>query len=51
MLETFRFEDQDDYGDGIFSLYVSRKLPTYPSPKSTFCPKWEISFNVGFGEG
>ena len=25
------------------SLYVSGKLPTYPSPKPTFCPKWEVS--------
>ena len=25
---------------GFFgSLYVSRKLPTYPSPKPTICPK------------
>ena len=29
------------------SLYVSRKLPTYPSPKPTFCPQWEVSVNVG----
>ena len=27
------------------------KLPTYPSPKPTFCPKWEVSVNVGLGEG
>ena len=33
------------------SLYVSGKLPTYPSPKPTFCPKWEVSVNVGLGEG
>ena len=26
-------------------LYFSRKLPTYPSPK------WEVSVNVGLGEG
>ena len=25
---------------GIGSLYVSGKLPTYPSPRSTFCSKW-----------
>ena len=24
----------------------NRKLPTYPSPKPTFCPKWEVSVNV-----
>ena len=27
------------------------KLPTYPSPKSTVCPKWELSDNVDLGEG
>ena len=36
--------------------YISRlrlcvKLPTYHSPKATFCPKWEVSVNVGLGEG
>ena len=24
---------------------------TYPSPKSTFCPKREVNVNVGLGEG
>ena len=33
------------------SLYVSGKLPSYPSPKPTFCPMWEISVNVSLGEG
>ena len=36
------------------SVYVPGKLPTYPvypSPKSTFCPKWKVSVNVGLGEG
>ena len=32
------------------SIYVSGKLPTYPSPNLT-CPKWEASVNVGLGEG
>ena len=27
------------------------KLPTYPSPKPSFCPKWEVSVNVSLGEG
>ena len=46
-----------DYGFGLpylghfRSLYVSGKLPTYRSPKPTFCPKWKISVNVGLGEG
>ena len=33
------------------SLYVSGKLPTYPFPKPTFCPKWEVSVNVDEREG
>ena len=28
------------------SIYVSGKLPTYPSPKPSFCPKWEVSVYV-----
>ena len=28
------------------SLYVSGKLPTHPSPKPTFFPKWEVSVMV-----
>ena len=30
---------------------VSGKLPTYPSPKSSFCFKWEVSVNLSLGEG
>ena len=33
------------------SLYVSGKLPTYSSPKPTFCPKWEVRVNVSLGRG
>ena len=33
------------------SFYIPGKLSTYPSLKPTFCPKWEVSVNVGFGEG
>ena len=32
-------------------ILVSGKLPTYPSPKPSFCPKWEVSVNVSLGEG
>ena len=32
------------------SMVVSRKLPTYPSPNLTFCPKKEVSVNVRLGE-
>ena len=31
--------------------YISGKLPTYPFPKATICPKWEASVNVGVEEG
>ena len=34
----------------MFSVQV-KDLPTYPSSKPTFCPKWEVSVNVGLGEG
>ena len=27
------------------------KLPTYPSPKPSFCPKWEVSDNFRLWEG
>ena len=33
------------------SMYVSGKLPTYPSPNLTFCLKREVSVNVRFLEG
>ena len=33
------------------AIQVFGKLPTYPSPKSTFCPEREVSVNVGSGEG
>ena len=34
---------------GLF--YVSGKLPTCPFPKQKFCAKWEVSVDVGLGEG
>ena len=33
------------------ALYVSGKLFTYRFPKPKFCPKGEVSINVGLGEG
>ena len=33
------------------SYYVSGKLLTYPFPKPTFFPKWEVSVNVNLEEG
>ena len=32
-------------------IEVSGKLPTYPSPKPTFCLKWEVGVNVGLRDG
>lgn len=33
------------------SMYDSEKLPSYPTPNLTFCPKREVSVNVRLGEG
>ena len=44
-------EQHDGVVRMVGSLYASEKLPTHPSPKPTFCPKWEVSVNVGLGEG
>ena len=38
-------------GRRCISLYISGKLPTYLSPKLTFCPKWEVMLITGVGEG
>ena len=38
-------------GRHCISLYISGKLPTYLSPKLTFCPKWEVMLIRGRGEG
>ena len=35
-----------------WSVYrIARKLPTYPSPKPSFCLTWELSVSVRLGEG
>ena len=39
------------FGSIFGSLYISGKLPTYPSPKPTFCLKWKVSVDVGIEEG
>jgi len=36
---------------GRINISFYGKLPTYPSPKPTFCPKSEVSVNVDSGEG
>ena len=33
------------------SIEVTGKLPTYPSPNPTFCPKWELSVHFDLGKG
>ena len=33
------------------SIFDSGKLPIYPSPNTTFCPKWEVNVTVGLGRG
>ena len=60
---TQKLEEESDPKETVFrvisllkrttlgSLHVSGKLPTHLSPKPTFCPKWEVSVNVGLGEG
>ena len=51
-------EKKENYSKSVVEvscalLYdVSWKLPTYPSPKPTFCPKLQVSVNVDLiGEG
>ena len=39
------------YGSSFGSLYVSRKLPTYPSPKPTLTLTSHLGQNVGLEEG
>ena len=37
---------------GDYCKFLDYKMmPTYPSPEPTFCPKWEVSVNVGLGVG
>ena len=33
------------------SIEVSGLLTICPSPRSYFCPKWEVSVNADLGEG
>ena len=59
---TFAWEaitQNQDFFPGVFiytpinegSLYVSGKLPTYPSPKPTLILTSHLGKNVGLGEG
>ena len=38
-------------GELFGTIQVTGKLPTYPSPKPTFCRKSETSVSVDLGEG
>ena len=49
--QTSFLENLVEASQNVGSLYASGKLPTYPFPKLTFCPKWEVSVNVELGEG
>ena len=55
MKETMNLQEVDilkfDQNATHISIYISGKQPIYPSPKPTFCPKWELSVNFGLGEG
>lgn len=35
----------------LIKILGNIRLLTLPSPKPTFCPKWEVSVNVGLGKG
>ena len=35
----------------VGSISVSGQLPTYPSPNSTIVNWWQVTVNVGLGEG
>ena len=41
---------EEQYDENADKFRFLGKLPTYPSLKPTFCPKWEVSDNVGLGE-
>ena len=46
----FKVNRNDEYMN-FQSIHPSGKLPTYPSPNPTFCPKWDTNVNVESGEG
>ena len=37
--------------DELDQFRFLEKLPTYPFPNPTFCPKWDANVNVELGEG
>ena len=43
-------QDETWCDNGII-IYVSRNIPTYPSPKPTFCLEWEVSVKCRLREG
>ena len=42
--------DQTGEGKKPDQFRFLENLPTYPSPKPSFCPKWKVSVNVSVGE-
>ena len=44
-----RLRGRAEQREGGLFLCPHGKLPTYPSPNPKFCPKWEVSVNVGLG--
>ena len=57
LLHTIKFTNHDCHKlvkvQSLKSWIIKHfgKLPTYPSPKPTFCPKSEVSGYVGLGDG
>ena len=47
---SFRFKFESGLVGSFGSLYVSGKLPTYPSPKPTLNLTSHLGQNVGLGE-
>ena len=46
MSQKLEAKPSDFKPDHLGLLYVSGNLPTYPFPRPTFCPKWEVRANV-----
>ena len=49
-VKVIKIQSEPNPGSFVGSLYISGKLPTYPSPKSTLISS-HLGPNVGLGEG
>ena len=49
-VKVIKTQSEPNPGSFVGSLYISGKLPTYPSPKSTLISS-HLGPNVGLGEG